>query len=143
MKFKSAKDPLFQILSFGLIGFFIGYTILQIRAVGIENYHFGWTDILVISAVGFFLWINIATNYELTPTELKYKSGPFRGTIALGEIHEIRVGKTLWVGLKPATARNGLIIKYGKFNEIYISPETNDSFVEEIVKLNDQLKIIR
>ena len=142
MKFKSAKDPFCQFLSFGLIVFFSVYTILQVRAVGIDNYDFGWTDIMVISAVGFFLWINIATKYELTPTELKYKSGPFRGTIELDEIHEIRVGKTLWVGMKPATARNGLIIKYGKFNEIYISPETNDSFVEKIVELNTSIKIV-
>ena len=141
MKFKSAKDPLFQFLSFVLIGFLIGYVILQIRAVGLENYHFGWTDIMVISAVSFLLWINIATKYELTPTELKYRSGPLRGKIPLDEIREIVIGKTLWVGLKPATGRNGLIIKYGKLNEIYISPETNDTFVKEILELNSHIKI--
>lgn len=141
MKFKSAKDPLFQFLNFGFIGFFIGYTFIQIRAVGFENYHFGWIDILTISVAGFLLWISIATNYELTSTELKYQSGPIRGKIALAEIKEIVVGKTLWVGLKPATARNGLIIKYGKYNEIYISPETNDAFVKEILELNSQIKI--
>ena len=49
--------------------------------------------------------------------------------------------KTLWVGLKPATARKGLIIKYRKFDEIYISPEINDEFIDHILEINDTIKI--
>jgi len=40
------------------------------------------------------------------------------------------------VGLKPATATKGLIIKYDKYNDIYISPDSNESFVEAILKIN-------
>lgn len=47
----------------------------------------------------------------------------------------------MWTGLKPATARNGLIIKYNKFDEIYISPETNDTFVDKILELNGNIVI--
>ena len=47
----------------------------------------------------------------------------------------------MWVGFKPATARKGLIIKYDKFNDLYISPETNDLFINKILELNDQIKI--
>ncbi len=54
---------------------------------------------------------------------------------------EVIKGKTLWVGLKPATARKGLIIKYGKFDEIYISPQTNDEFINRLLELNDAIKI--
>ena len=45
--------------------------------------------------------------------------------------------------LKPATALKGLIIKYNKYDEIYISPKTNESFVAEILKLNPEVKINR
>jgi hypothetical protein len=34
-----------------------------------------------------------------------------------------------------------LIIKYGKFDEIYMSPETNDEFINSLLKLNDAVKI--
>jgi hypothetical protein len=141
MKFKSKKDILFQLLGFSIIVFFIGIILFRVFYDGIENYNFMWTDIFMLTVAGFLVWLGLGTNYELTQTELKYKSGPIRGKIEINKIHEIIKGKTLWSGLKPATARNGLIIKYEKYNEIYISPKTNDSFVKKILELNDKIKI--
>jgi hypothetical protein len=141
MKFKNRKDILFQLLGFSIIGFFIGIILFRIFSDGIENYNFIWTDIFMLTVAGFLIWLGLGTNYELTQTELKYKSGPIRGKIEIDKIHEIITGKTLWSGFKPATARNGLIIKYEKYNEIYISPKTNDSFVKKILELNDKIKI--
>lgn len=143
MKFTSRKDILFQLVGFSIIGFFIGIILYRIFSDGIENYNFMWTDIFMLAFAGFLIWLGLGTNYELTQTELKYKSGPIRGKIEIGKIHEIIKGKTLWSGLKPATARNGLIIKYEKYNEIYISPKTNDSFVKKILELNDKIKITK
>jgi hypothetical protein len=141
MKFKSKKDILFQLLGFSIIVFFIGIILFRVFYDGIENYNFMWTDIFMLTVAGFLIWLGLGTNYELTQTELKYKSGPIRGKIEIDKIHEIIKGKTLWSGLKPATARNGLIIKYEKYNEIYISPKTNDSFMKKILELNDKIKI--
>jgi hypothetical protein len=141
MKFTSRKDILFQLIGFITIGFFIGIILYRIFSDGIENYNFMWTDIFMLAVAGFLIWLGLGTNYELTQTELKYKSGPIRGKIEIDKIHEIIKGKTLWSGLKPATARNGLIVKYEKYNEIYISPKTNESFVKKILELNEKIKI--
>ncbi|MDN3494212.1 PH domain-containing protein [Winogradskyella bathintestinalis] len=141
MKFTSRKDILFQLIGFIIIGFFIGIILYRIFSDGIENYNFMWTDIFMLAVAGFLIWLGLGTNYELTQTELKYKSGPISGKIEIDKIHEIIKGKTLWSGLKPATARNGLIIKYEKYNEIYISPKTNESFVKKILELNEKIKI--
>ena len=141
MKFKSRKDILFQLLGFSIIGFFVGIVLFSMFSDGIENYIFKWTDIFMLVVVGFLIWFGLGTNYELTQTELKYKSSPIKGKIEIDKIHEIIKGKTLWSGFKPATARNGLIIKYEKYNEIYISPKTNDSFVKKILELNNKIKI--
>jgi len=137
----SRKDILFQLIGFSIIGFFIGIILYRIFSNGIENYNFMWTDIFMLAVAGFLIWLGLGTNYELAQTELKYKSGPIRGKIQIDKIHEIIMGKTLWSGLKPATARNGLIIKYEKYNEIYISPKTNDSFVKKILELKGKIKI--
>jgi hypothetical protein len=139
MKFKSEKDILLQLLAFGFIGFFIGFVLFRILYNGIENYNFMLNDILILSVAGFLAWLGLGTKYELTQTELKYKSGPIIGKIEIDDIKEIIIGKTLWSGLKPATARNGLIIKYKK--HIYISPKTNESFVKKILELNNKIKI--
>ncbi|WP_127844130.1 PH domain-containing protein [Psychroflexus aestuariivivens] len=78
----------------------------------------------------------------MTATELKYKSGFISGCISIDEIREIIVGKTLWVGLRPATARHGLIVKYQKYEQIYITPLTNEKFIDTILKLNPEIKIV-
>ncbi len=141
MKFKSRKDILFQILTFGLSGLFIGIILFQAFSNETVNYEFIWSNILMILVIGFLLWLNFGTEYELTQTELKYKSGPIRGKIEIERIREIIKGKSLWSGLKPATARNGLIIKYDKYEEIYISPKTNETFIEKILEFNKNIKI--
>jgi hypothetical protein len=141
MKFKSRKDIVFQVLTFGVSVLFIGVILFQIFSNKAISYEYILHDILMLLVVGFLLWLNFGTEYELTQTELKYKSGPIRGKIEIQQIKEIVKGKSLWVGLKPATARKGLIVKYGKYEEIYISPKTNDTFVGKIMEFNKDIKI--
>lgn len=101
-----------------------------------------WPLVLVFSVVGLLLWLYFGTNYELSKTDgLIYRSGPFNGKINTDRITEIIKGKTLWVGFRPATARKGLIIKYDKYNELYISPKTNETFIAKILELNSGIKI--
>ncbi|WP_316930945.1 PH domain-containing protein [Lacinutrix jangbogonensis] len=139
MKFKSRKDIFFRVFIYGFCVFFIGIIFVRIFFEG--KYEFIWTDILLLLVTGLLLWLFFGTEYEITQSELKYKSGPFHGKIELEQIREIIKGKTMWSGMKPATAKNGLIIKYGKYDEIYISPITNDTFVRKILELNNDIKI--
>lgn len=141
MKFESRKDILFQILTFGLSGLILGFILFRSFSNGKLNYEFIWSDVAMLLLMGFLLWLNFGTQYEISQTELKYKNGPIRGKIELERIKEIVKGKSLWSGLKPATARNGLIIKYDKYEEIYISPKTNDTFVNKILEFNKNIKI--
>ncbi|MGO2358663.1 PH domain-containing protein [Mesonia sp.] len=139
MKFKSRKDTFFRVFIFVFSGLLLGIIFSRIFFAG--KYEFLWIDILLLVVVALLIWLYFGTKYELTQSELKYQSGPISGKIEIDEINEIIKGKSLWSGLKPATARNGLIIKYGKYDEIYISPKTNDRFVKKILELNENIKI--
>ena len=140
MKFKSRKDILFTSVIFGVLIFIIGITVLGIlKGEMAENKR--WTLIPIILVVGFVLWLYFDTSYELKEGNFKYVNGPFKGNISVDRIREIVKGKTIYVGFKPATAKNGLIIKYDKFEEIYISPKTNEAFIKKILELNSKIKI--
>lgn len=143
MKFKSRKDILFQLVTFGFCGLFIGVILFQTFSSKAVNFEIIMTDILILLVIIFLLWLNFGTEYELTQTELKYKSGPIHGKIEMERIKEIVKGKSFWSGLKPATARKGLIIKYDKYEEIYISPKTNDTFILKILEYNKDIKITK
>ncbi|MCL5245276.1 PH domain-containing protein [Cellulophaga sp. 20_2_10] len=141
MLFKSRKDTLFRSIVF-TIAVLLCF-ILYISILGNTAITESIVSVVVTSLVlCFLLWVFYGTSYKLTSTTLRYKSGPIKGNIPIAEIHQIIKGKTLWVGLKPATASKGLIVKYNKFSELYISPETNDSFIAEILKHNSSIEII-
>lgn len=139
MKFSSRKDLLIYLLIFGCIAVMIApmYSTL--------SEEINTTSLILLAIVlgitAFLLWMIFGTYYILTEELLLYHNGPIKGKIKLSTIHTIVNGKTLWVGFRPATANKGLIIKYGKYDEIYISPETNESFIAEILKRNPQIKI--
>lgn len=109
-----------------------------------------WRDQLIVipSLLGvmtlLFLTIYITINYKIDNEYVRYRLlFIFYGKIKIEKIHKIDVGKTLYVGMRPAFARNGLIIHYNKYEEIYISPKNNEEFVQELLKRNPNIEIIR
>ena len=137
MKFSSRKDILFTVLILGVSFLLIGLTFLQLY----QGKEWHWANLLVFAVIFLLLWIYFDTSYLLTKEHLIYKSGPIRGKINIANIKEVEVNKTLYVGIKPALARKGLIIKYNQYNEIYISPNTNTSFVKKLLELNAEIKV--
>lgn len=137
MKFSSRKDILFTVLILGVSFLLIGLTFLQLY----QGKEWHWANLLVFAVIFLLLWIYFDTSYLLTKEHLIYKSGPIRGKINISDIREVEANKTLYVGIKPALARKGLIIKYNQYNEIYISPNTNTSFVKKLLELNAEIKV--
>ena len=140
MKFSSRKDILFSVAILGTsFGLMLSVILVFIKGE-IKTGEFWIPPILLLVAL-FLLWLFFGTSYELTKNELIYRSGPFTGKISLDRIKEVIKGRTHWVGYRPATATKGLIIKYDKFDEIYISPKTNESFISKLLELKSDIKI--
>jgi|TARA_R110000782_G_scaffold270486_1_gene372012 hypothetical protein len=137
MKFSSRKDILFTVLILGVSFLLIGLTFLQLY----QGKEWHWANLLVFAVIFLLLWIYFDTSYLLTKEHLIYKSGPIRGKINIADIREVEANKTLYVGIKPALARKGLIIKYNQYDEIYLSPNTNESFIKKLLELNVGIKI--
>lgn len=96
---------------------------------------------LIIVANVMIILMTFNTNYVLENGYLKYRSGFVYGKIKISRVREIIVGETMRVGIKPAMATKGLIIKYDKFEDIYISPDSNESFVDAILKIKNDIVI--
>ncbi len=140
--FKSRKDPLFSVSIIGIACLLIGMDVYSF--ILYQDWSLVQALSLSISLVvaGLILWVYFQTNYSLSKEDgMTYKCGPLSGKIELNRIREIVKGKTLWVGFKPATSRKGLIVKYDKYEEIYISPESNESFIQKILELDSTIKI--
>ena len=140
IRFNSRKDNLFIMIFIGTASLFSW--MLIIAFIEKDFYLAGLLPMLIVfTCLVMLFWIYFGTYYVLSEDKLKWYCGPMRSSIDIASIKEILVVKTLWEGNKPATAKKGLIIKYNLYDEIYISPKTNCSFVSEILKLNDKIKI--
>ena len=140
MKFKSRKDIFFQVLLYGTC-LLLGYVIFR-ELVTPQQKTTNYLIVILLSIVIFLiLSIMLNTHYILNNTHLRYRSSFLRGNIPLDKITELEVGNTMWVGFKPATARYGIVVKYSRFNSIYISPDSNDAFIKKITELKPDIII--
>lgn len=139
MKFRSRKN-IFSYLIFAFTAAIIIFACIQEYIE--EGFSLSAAPLYIISLIILvFLGGMATTHYIVTPSHIIYKCGFINGKIEINNIHEIVKGKTMHVGFKPALATKGLIIKYNKFDDIYISPETNDAFIEAVLKINPDIKI--
>jgi len=95
----------------------------------------------LLSPLILIFWIYFDTLYIIENNYLIYRSGFLRGKIEIPNIKEVIKGKTMWSGIKPALARKGLIIKFNKYDEIYIAPENNNEMISDLLKINSEIKI--
>lgn len=140
MKFKSKSDSLFQLLTYSSCAVIL-YAVVREFVVNKEESFVLGGGVFLILIVGFLLWLLHGTQYELSEDHLKYRVAFLNGKIPLKDIREIVVGKTMWSGYKPATSRNGIIVKYNKHSQIYISPDSNETFVNKLKELKPDLVI--
>ena len=98
---------------------------------------------IILPIVGSLIWILLDTKYILKENKIFYNSGPFRGTIAIDSITKIthHSGIIVPVTFKPALNTKGLIIHYNSFDDIYISPNQENLFLEELLKVNPDIEI--
>lgn len=102
-----------------------------------------WLFLSLVIPLGFLLWIYFDTSYGIDHGALHYRSGFLRGRIAIHAIEEVVEGTTLWVGVKPALARNGLIIRYDVHRQVYIAPESNEALIADLVSVNPGIRVTR
>jgi len=136
--YKSRKDSLIKIL-------IIGFTLLPIIVffINIKVFMVNPFPLLILYLpLSILLWVYFDTYYIIEGQKLKYHSAFIKGEIEINKIKEIVKGKTVWVGIKPALASKGLIIKFNKFDEIYISPTSNEMMISDLIDINPNIIII-
>ena len=98
----------------------------------------------MIGIISMIIWILLDTKYKINEEILYYYSGPFRGKININSIRKIEhhSGLIVPVTYKPALDTKGLIIHYNSFDDIYISPNQEEIFIQELLKINPNIKVI-
>lgn len=81
------------------------------------------------------------TDYTFTENKLKCRSWIFKKKIRYKEIIKIEAGTAFYAGWKLAAARNGIIITYKDYNDVYISPERQEEFICLLLEKNASILV--
>jgi len=140
--FKARTDALFN----GLMIFSIAVCVLPIWPLlrsGISGIEELITFVILAATTLMMISFYTHTYYRIDGDELRWRSSILFGKFSVSSIREVVVNQTLWVGTKPATARNGVIIYYNKYDEIYFSPADNEAFVAALLEINPEIEVVR
>jgi hypothetical protein len=142
MVFKSKIDWFFK--GFILLFFGIGIVGAIFLAKSNENSKdIVFFQVFFIGLAIFFYVLKITTNYTFKDDFLYCRSVIFHKSLPYSSIRKIEVGTKLYGGLKFSTSLQGLVIHYNKFDDLFISPENPELFIEKLVALNPSISIIR
>lgn len=97
--------------------------------------------VVTLATLLYLLWTIFDTHYVISDNKLHYKSALLKGSIEISSIVEITRNKTMLAGLRPATASKGIIIRYNKWDDIYMSPANADAFVQALIAVNPAIKL--
>ena len=107
----------------------------------ISNGFNGNTTILFLAMVvlyGFILHMFFNTTYKIEKGKLYIKSGFFNyNPVNIGEMKKI--SKSSNIISSPAASFDRIEIRYGKFEELIISPKHKTKFVEDLQKINPEI----
>jgi len=98
--------------------------------------------IIIGLTLALFTWMLFDTYYIINDGKLFYKCAFIKGSVSVDAIYEIEQNKTMYSGLKPALARKGLIVKYNKYDDIYLSPQDSNKFIAHLKGINPHINII-
>jgi hypothetical protein len=140
--FKARTDALFN----GLLIFSIAICVIPMWPLirsGISGIEALIAFVVLAATTLMMIAFYTHTYYTIDGNELRWRSSILFGKFSVSSIQKIAVNKTLWVGTRPATARNGVIIYYNKYDEIYFSPSDNEAFVKALLKINPEIEVVR
>jgi hypothetical protein len=124
------------------IDWWLGIVFVYPLFLGIQSIVEGkWIGFLIFFGVLFFIWfISKTTSYTIKEDELQVKSMfVVNQKIDISKIRKI--DKSNSVLSSPALSFDRIVIRFNKYDDIYISPKQKVEFVEELLSINPSIQV--
>lgn len=140
IRFESKKDRTYPI-ALGIL--LIIYSIVGIVIISNGGNYSELTLLAVVWALqGTFFYLLLKTTfYTIDEEHLVCHIFGFKKRIRVSEIRRIEPQTGFYAGLKINTAWKGMVVTYGKWDEILISPAEEQLFIETINAKNPTLQV--
>ena len=131
--YKSVKGSLLIAVNALMLAMFIFFIVKQI-----------WPAAVIFGLVNCLrLWVWLDTYYTIKDDQLFYKNAFISGSVPISMIHEIEKHNkgVVMCSAKASLALTGLIIKYNRWDDLFISPQNQDQFIADLQKINPEIKV--
>lgn len=99
-------------------------------------------SLIDIFTISLFVWLWTGTYYLISEIQLIAAFGPLKWKVPIEAINLIRINQNTIGGMVKLTLSFKCIeIKYGHRNSIFISPDRQEQFIEELKKRNTNIEI--
>jgi hypothetical protein len=131
MRFETKRDNTFICI---FLFVFVLYSVIASYSIIAENdYSVIWPFSLVLAILTLLFYLIVKTTYFVfEENQLVCRSLFFKRSIRYSDIRKIEKQKGIYAGFKMSTAWKGLVIHYNKYDELLVSPEREEEFIQEI-----------
>jgi hypothetical protein len=124
------------------IDWWLGIVFVYPLFLGIQSIVEGkWIGFIILFGVVFFIWfISKTTSYIIKEDELQVKSMFIvNQKIAISKIRKIEKSNSILSS--PALSLDRIVIRFNKYDDIYISPKQKLEFVECLLSINPSIEV--
>jgi hypothetical protein len=143
-KYKSVKSNGFGILllTVSLLILFLSFGVPIISKQTFSLLELIVKVLLAVLIIGLFIWCWTSTYYMIDKEKLVAICGPFKIPVQISDIREIKTNqKTIGGIIKPTLSWDCIVIEYGNYKAISISPQHQDRFINTLTESNNKIKI--
>lgn len=133
--FTSKKDVTYFLAVWGTIAFVSLVIILNFSL----NVLAIFSGLLGLIGIGLLIWVWFGTSYRIENESIQIKYGPFKWKVSIEDINSISKRKNLLI--TPALAMDRLLLRYGKYGEILLSPKNEVEFIDLLLAKNLRIKL--
>ncbi|MBM7598422.1 membrane protein YdbS with pleckstrin-like domain [Virgibacillus halotolerans] len=130
MLFTSKKDLWISIIIWGISIMGIVVSLLKGDTIAL---------LVMLLFAMILLWFWFKTDYKITEDKIKIRYGPIRQTVQIQDIKLIIRAKTPLTS--PALSLDRIQITCGKFDVVAISPMHQQTFIEKLMELNENISV--
>ncbi|WP_209329176.1 PH domain-containing protein [Lunatimonas salinarum] len=130
-------------------GLLIYLVVALLLAFIITRWHFSEQEFPdILGSLSFFLFPFAYLLYHLFNTKywiqgpsFFYRSGFMKGEVDVDSIKSIDVGTTRWVGERAALATRGILIKYNRYDDVFVAPMDPEELIHDLLTLNPGIQV--
>ncbi|MHA6260570.1 PH domain-containing protein [Sporosarcina sp. CAU 1771] len=133
--FASKRDSFYFIAVWGTILILL-ISILLTFSFTFFNLLWGLLSLL---AIGFLIWIWFGTGYQIENETIQIKNGSFKWIVKIHDINRISKRRSLLA--TPSLSMDRLVVHYGTYGEMLLSPKDEAEFIDLLLTKNPQIEL--